>query len=57
MAAHTRSIKFICAEAGCNAPATVEVYTTWNDPIGKYCGRHGERRAAELRRVDEKAGR
>jgi len=57
MPAHTRSIEATCAESGCDARATVEVFTTWNDPVGKYCKPHGERRAEAMRRADEKAGR
>ena len=57
MAAHTRPITATCSSPGCTKAATVEVYTTWNDPLGKYCKTHGEARAAELRRADEKAGR
>lgn len=57
MAAHTRTIVFYCAESGCAKRATVEVYTTWNDPMGKYCAPHGEAYAKRLRAADEKAGR
>jgi hypothetical protein len=57
MAAHTRSLEFDCGAPGCAKKATVEVFTTWNDPIGKYCKPHGESRAEAMRRADEKAGR
>jgi hypothetical protein len=57
MAAHTRSIAFTCGSPGCTKRATVEVYTTRNEPLGAFCARHGERRAAELRARDEQADR
>ncbi|MBX3031451.1 MAG: hypothetical protein KF809_14995 [Chloroflexi bacterium] len=51
--AHLRSIKRECAS--CGKPATVELFSTANAPMGTYCKRCGQR--AERRLQDSEDAR
>ena len=52
MAAHVRDIVFLCEASSCGKRATVEVYSTRNAPMGKFCPAHGARRVSELRKQE-----
>lgn len=53
MAAHLRSIEHKCEHYGCTSIAKVQLYNTWNAPMGRYCKKHGEKALKEHKRNHE----
>ena len=51
MAYHLRSIEHGCEYPACTKLASVQVYNTYNAPMGKYCKKHGSQ---ELERFQKR---
>jgi len=50
--AHLRDIITTCEYYGCRSRATVQLYTKRNDPLGRYCKKHGQLKLKEKARSE-----
>lgn len=57
MPAHLRPITFRCEYHFCTSRAVVQLYTTRNEPCGRYCRRHGNLKLAEQLKHDAREER
>lgn len=52
MSAHLRPLIEACNSRSCTKRATVELYSTFNEPMGRYCASHGKQALADKLRRD-----
>lgn len=53
MPPHLRPLNRLCQEEGCGRSATDALHSTFNNLVGVFCLRHGEKRLAEMLRQDD----